>query len=76
MRDAACYVCWSFARAYDPKQLEPFVPQLARYKYIYHLYKRSAASMSVCVGVCQCVSVCVGASSMYLSQWSGDCDAV
>ncbi|KAM9783426.1 tubulin-specific chaperone D isoform 1-T8 [Syngnathus typhle] len=29
VRDAACYVCWSFARAYDPKELRPFVNQIA-----------------------------------------------
>ena len=30
VRDAACYVCWSFARAYDPDQLKPFVNDIAR----------------------------------------------
>lgn len=30
VRDAACYVCWSFARAYEPKELTPFVTQIAR----------------------------------------------
>lgn len=34
MRDAACYVCWSFARAYEPKELEPFVNQIARYPFL------------------------------------------
>ncbi|KAM6904829.1 LOW QUALITY PROTEIN: tubulin-specific chaperone D [Xenentodon cancila] len=29
VRDAACYVCWSFARAYEPKELEPFVTEIA-----------------------------------------------
>ncbi|XP_033827733.1 tubulin-specific chaperone D [Periophthalmus magnuspinnatus] len=29
VRDAACYVCWSFARAYEPKELTPFVIQIA-----------------------------------------------
>ncbi|CAL9693227.1 unnamed protein product [Knipowitschia caucasica] len=29
VRDAACYVCWSFARAYEPKELTPFVMQIA-----------------------------------------------
>uniref|UniRef100_A0A4W6FZD4 Tubulin-specific chaperone D n=1 Tax=Lates calcarifer TaxID=8187 RepID=A0A4W6FZD4_LATCA len=28
VRDAACYVCWSFARAYEPKELKPFVTQI------------------------------------------------
>ena len=29
VRDAAAYVCWAFARAYDPAVLAPFVPSLA-----------------------------------------------
>lgn len=29
VRDAACYLCWSFARAFDPQELLPFVDGLA-----------------------------------------------
>ena len=29
IRDSACYVCWAFARAYDPRDLQPFVQQIA-----------------------------------------------
>ncbi|XP_014442175.1 tubulin-specific chaperone D [Tupaia chinensis] len=29
VRDAACYVCWAFARAYEPQELRPFVAQVA-----------------------------------------------
>uniref|UniRef100_A0A6I8P173 Tubulin-specific chaperone D n=1 Tax=Ornithorhynchus anatinus TaxID=9258 RepID=A0A6I8P173_ORNAN len=29
VRDAACYVCWAFARAYEPEELRPFVHQIA-----------------------------------------------
>lgn len=29
VRDAACYVCWAFARAYAPDVLEPFVAGIA-----------------------------------------------
>uniref|UniRef100_A0A8C8ZV16 Tubulin-specific chaperone D n=1 Tax=Prolemur simus TaxID=1328070 RepID=A0A8C8ZV16_PROSS len=29
VRDAACYVCWSFARAYEPRELTPFVPAIS-----------------------------------------------
>ncbi|XP_041720119.2 tubulin-specific chaperone D [Coregonus clupeaformis] len=29
VRDAACYVCWAFARAYEPTELKPFVTQIA-----------------------------------------------
>ena len=31
VRDAACYVCWAFARAYDPHQLTCYVSKLAKY---------------------------------------------
>eukprot|EP00731_Ephydatia_muelleri_P028539 Em0020g183a len=29
VRDAACYLCWAFARAYDPVELKPYVQSLA-----------------------------------------------
>ncbi len=32
VRDAACYVCWAFARAYEPDELKPYVNQIARYE--------------------------------------------
>lgn len=31
VRDGACYVCWSFARAYEPKEILPHVHEIARY---------------------------------------------
>ena len=30
VRDAACYVCWAFARAYDPEELKPHVRRIAK----------------------------------------------
>ena len=30
VRDAACYVCWAFARAYEPQELRPFVAAISR----------------------------------------------
>ena len=30
VRDAACYVVWAFARAYDPTVLKPYVLDLSR----------------------------------------------
>eukprot|EP00961_Rhodomonas_salina_P212467 2869430-Rhodomonas_salina.2 len=29
VRDAACYVCWAFARAYAPAVMAPYVPVMA-----------------------------------------------
>ncbi|XP_054449170.1 tubulin-specific chaperone D [Pteronotus mesoamericanus] len=29
VRDAACYVCWAFARAYEPQELKPFVAEIS-----------------------------------------------
>lgn len=29
IRDSACYVCWAFARAYNPEDLQPFVQRIA-----------------------------------------------
>ncbi|XP_056409176.1 tubulin-specific chaperone D isoform X2 [Hyla sarda] len=29
VRDAACYVCWAFARAYDPLMMKPYVNNIA-----------------------------------------------
>jgi hypothetical protein len=31
VRDAACYVCWSFARAFEPSHIKPFVNDIAWY---------------------------------------------
>ncbi|XP_035036046.2 tubulin-specific chaperone D isoform X2 [Hippoglossus stenolepis] len=41
VRDAACYVCWSFARAYEPKDLEPFVTQIASALLITTVFDRN-----------------------------------
>ncbi|KAF3700092.1 Tubulin-specific chaperone D Beta-tubulin cofactor D Tubulin-folding cofactor D [Channa argus] len=41
VRDAACYVCWSFARAYEPKELEPFVTQIASALLITAIFDRN-----------------------------------
>ncbi|XP_076000316.1 tubulin-specific chaperone D [Genypterus blacodes] len=41
VRDAACYVCWSFARAYEPKELEPFVSQIASALLITTVFDRN-----------------------------------
>ncbi|XP_078140613.1 tubulin-specific chaperone D [Centroberyx gerrardi] len=41
VRDAACYVCWSFARAYEPTELEPFVTQIASALLITAVFDRN-----------------------------------
>uniref|UniRef100_A0A4W6G114 Tubulin-specific chaperone D n=1 Tax=Lates calcarifer TaxID=8187 RepID=A0A4W6G114_LATCA len=41
VRDAACYVCWSFARAYEPKELKPFVTQIASALLITAVFDRN-----------------------------------
>ncbi|KAM9493973.1 tubulin-specific chaperone D isoform 1-T4 [Clarias gariepinus] len=40
VRDAACYVCWAFARAYEPKELEPYVNQISSTLVIVALFDR------------------------------------
>ena len=40
MRDAACYVCWAFARAYSPAVMKPFIKRLAASMLITCLYDR------------------------------------
>ncbi|XP_051243941.1 tubulin-specific chaperone D isoform X1 [Dicentrarchus labrax] len=41
VRDAACYVCWSFARAYEPTELKPFVTQIASALLITTVFDRN-----------------------------------
>ena len=40
VRDAACYVCWAFARAYAPNVMKPFVPQLAKTMLVTAVFDR------------------------------------
>lgn len=40
VRDSACYVCWSLARAFDPDVLKPFVNQLAGALLIVSVFDR------------------------------------
>lgn len=40
IRDSACYVCWAFARAYDPKDLQPFITKIATGLLIVTVYDR------------------------------------
>ncbi|KAM9296416.1 tubulin-specific chaperone D [Gastrophryne carolinensis] len=43
VRDAACYVCWSFARAYDPTEMQPFVNQIASALLIAAIFDRDVS---------------------------------
>ena len=40
VRDAACYVCWAFARAYSPEVMKPFVADLAEGMLLAALFDR------------------------------------
>lgn len=42
VRDAASYVCWAFARAYDATVLQPFVSQLAAQLLVTAVYDRES----------------------------------
>lgn len=40
IRDAACYMCWAFARAYEPDVLKPFVSKIAAGLLVTTVYDR------------------------------------
>ncbi|KAB0368052.1 hypothetical protein FD755_021376, partial [Muntiacus reevesi] len=40
VRDAACYVCWAFARAYEPQELKPFVAAISSVLVIATVFDR------------------------------------
>ena len=40
VRDAACYVCWAFARAYSPAVMRPFIGHISESMLITCLYDR------------------------------------
>jgi len=61
VRDAACYVCWAFARAYAPEVMRPHVTALARGMLTVSVFDReincrraasAAFQVRVCVRVC------------------------
>ncbi|KAL1779263.1 tubulin-specific chaperone D [Sigmodon hispidus] len=41
VRDAACYVCWAFARAYEPQELTPFVTAISSALIIVAVFDRN-----------------------------------
>lgn len=40
IRDAACYMCWAFARAYEPNVLKPFVNKISAGLLVTTVYDR------------------------------------
>lgn len=34
VRDAACYVCWAFARAYEPPDIKPYVQDISKLVHV------------------------------------------
>ncbi|EDV27936.1 uncharacterized protein TRIADDRAFT_21306, partial [Trichoplax adhaerens] len=40
VRDAACYVCWAFARAYEPNDIKPYVTDIASALVIVSVFDR------------------------------------
>lgn len=47
IRDSACYVCWSFARAYETHILEPYVNDIASGLLVVACFDREV-SKTVC----------------------------
>ncbi|XP_061567171.1 tubulin-specific chaperone D [Cololabis saira] len=43
VRDAACYVCWAFARAYEPRELNPYVTEIASALLITAVFDRNVS---------------------------------
>ena len=57
VRDAACYTCWAFARAYAPDVLRPHVTQLSESIVLATVFDRevncrraASAAFQECVG--------------------------
>lgn len=46
IRDAACYVCWAFARAYEVEDLKPYVEEIARSLLIVAVFDRQVNTLN------------------------------
>lgn len=40
VRDSACYVCWAFARAFEPEHIAPYVGQIAAQLLVVTIFDR------------------------------------
>ena len=40
VRDAACYVCWAFSRAYSPQVMKPYVQQICEGMLVTSVFDR------------------------------------
>lgn len=49
IRDAACYVCWAFARAYDPEEMKPYVNTIASALLITTVFDREVIISKICI---------------------------
>lgn len=47
IRDSACYVCWSFARAYETHILKPYVNEIASGLLVVACFDREVSSSCV-----------------------------
>jgi hypothetical protein len=68
VRDAACYVCWAFARAYAPVVMKPYVIGLAQGMLTCAVFDRELNCRRAASAAFQ---VIVGAGSWELSAWAG-----
>ena len=58
VRDAACYVCWAFARAYDPDQMKLYVNDIARSVRRFNRYPLAETGLQATVPhvACSCIA--------------------
>lgn len=48
IRDSACYLAWTFARAYDANVFAPFVPDVANSLVVLMCFDREVSANSKC----------------------------